>query len=96
MNGRSPKHSDLESAAYDFRLDLNHLLIRHPADTFIFRCRANPTLELGENDLLVVDRAEPPSAESLVVTQKGRNFFVGPHSKSSLVWGVVTFHIRKT
>jgi hypothetical protein len=96
MNGRSPEYSDLESAAYDFRLDLNHILTRHPADTFIFRCRANPALELSDDDLLVVDRAEVPQAGSLVVTQKGRQFFVGPFSRPSLVWGVVTFYIRKT
>lgn len=51
-------------------LDLNELLIQHPAATFFFRVDADSAgdSELKSGDILVVDRSREPVDRSLAVT----------------------------
>jgi DNA polymerase V len=51
------------------RLDLNALLIRHPAATFLLRAKGEDSKNLGicSGDILVVDRSIQPGDNALVV-----------------------------
>jgi len=51
------------------KLDLNALLIRHPAATFLLRARGEDARDTGirSGDLLVVDRSVQPGENVLVV-----------------------------
>ena len=53
----------------DKKLDLNELLIRHPAATFFVRVAGESMIQAGihSGDILVVDRAQEPRSESVVV-----------------------------
>jgi DNA polymerase V len=50
-------------------LDLNELLVRHPAATFFVRAYGDSMKDAGihSGDILVVDRAEEPKPECIVV-----------------------------
>jgi DNA polymerase V len=61
----SPVSAGFPSPADDYidaKLDLNELLVHHPAATFFTRVNGNSMIEAGifHNDLLVVDRSETP------------------------------------
>jgi DNA polymerase V len=60
----SPADDYLES-----ELDLNELLIQHPAATFFVRLAGDSMVNAGlfDGDILVVDRAEPASHGRIVV-----------------------------
>lgn len=68
----TPVPAGFPSPADDFverRLSLDKHLIRHPASTFLLRVSGDCLAGAGvhDGDLLVVDRAAPPSTGSLVV-----------------------------
>src|SRR6187200_1635266 len=60
----SPADDYIES-----KLDLNDLLVPHPAATFFTRVNGNSMIEAGifHEDLLIVDRAETPGDGCVVV-----------------------------
>lgn len=53
----------------DQELDLNDLLIKHPAATFFLRVSGDSMLKAGihHNDILVVDRSLSPSSGKIVI-----------------------------
>ena len=53
----------------DKKLDLNELLIRHPSATFFVRVAGESMIQAGihSGDILIVDRAQEPRSESVVV-----------------------------
>ena len=87
----------------DEPLDLNELLIRHPAATFFFRVRGDSLKAEGIRDgsLLVVDRSRTPSPGVIVVADwNGERevcrmpaFLDG--GEELVVWGVVTAVITR-
>lgn len=52
-------------------LDLNELLIRHPAATFFIRVKGISMENAGikNNDILIVDRAVPPADNKIVIAR---------------------------
>lgn len=60
----SPAQSELEET-----LDLNELLIQHPAATFFLRVSGSSMINAGihDNDILVVDRSLEPSHGKIVI-----------------------------
>ncbi len=60
----SPADDHLET-----KLDLNHLLIKHPAATFFLRVAGESMIKAGiqSGDLLVVDRAVEPAHNKIVI-----------------------------
>ncbi len=94
----------------DEPLDLNELLVRHPAATFFYRVRGHHLKADGIRDgsVLVVDRSVTPVPGRLVVADRdGERVVCRAPSASSrdrdatfdggglLVWGVVTAIITK-
>ncbi|MEL6795186.1 MAG: S24 family peptidase [Planctomycetota bacterium] len=87
----------------DEPLDLNELLIRHPAATFFFRVRGDSLKAEGIRDgsLLVVDRSRTPGPGVIVVADwngerevcRMPSFLDG--GESLVVWGVVTAVITR-
>lgn len=67
-------------------LDLNDLLLDHPAASFVFRC---------EKDLLIVDRATDPDNGSLVIVRTDKGFAAEIYHGQD-IWGVVTYHLHKS
>lgn len=67
-------------------IDLNDLLLEHPAASFVFRC--------GDADYIVVDRAATPSNNSLVLVERDGSFTVDSYHGQP-VWGVITRLLRK-
>lgn len=68
----SPVRAGFPSPADDYieqQLDLNELVVRHPAATFYVRVRGDSMLGAGihPGDILVVDRALQPACGSVVV-----------------------------
>jgi len=87
----------------DEPLDLNELLIRHPAATFFFRVRGDALAREGIRDgsILVVDRSITPRPDRLVIADWNGEREVC-HMPAFLdggeglqVWGVVTAIITK-
>lgn len=69
------------SPAADFavkRHDLNELLIKHPAATFMWQARGISMIDLGiaDGDVLVVDRALNPKHGDIVVAEVNGDFTV--------------------
>lgn len=62
----------------DEKIDLNELLIKHPAATFFVRVKGKSMKNAGirDGDLLVVDRAEEPKNNSIVVALLNGEFTV--------------------
>lgn len=60
----SPADDDLED-----RIDLNELLIKHPAATFFLRVSGSSMIKAGihPNDILVVDRSLEPAHGKIVI-----------------------------
>ena len=63
---------------FDDGLDLNDLVVRHPAATFFVRVEGESMLGAGihPGDMLVVDRAEVPADQSVVVAVLNGDFTV--------------------
>jgi hypothetical protein len=78
----SPEASEASLPA----LDLNDLLLDHPAASFLFRCG---------DDILIVDRAALPNNRSLVLVELASGYSVESYS-GQRTWGVVTYQVRKT
>lgn len=69
-------------------LDLNEMLLDHPAASFIFR--------YGDtDDLLIVDCAAVPDVDSLVIVNTYSQFSVEFYTGQD-TWGVITYHLHKT
>jgi len=68
----------------DKRLDLNEYLIKHPAATFFVRVAGNSMIHAGihSGDILIVDRAEEPKNNSIIVALLDREFTVKRIRKS--------------
>ena len=87
----------------DEPLDLNALLIRHPAATYFYRVRGDALIHEGIRDgsILVVDRSVTPRAGSLVVADFNgeRDVLRMPAfldgGESLEIWGVVTAIITR-
>lgn len=79
-------------------LDLNGLLIKHPAATFFFKVEGkDPKLKLDTGDLLIVDRSLNPTYQQLVLTvQEGEIRIQKFCTTVSEIWGVITHIIHKT
>lgn len=60
----SPADDDIEA-----KLDLNELLIKHPAATFFLRVSGSSMIHAGihDNDILIVDRSVPPAHGKIVI-----------------------------
>ncbi|HSX12712.1 MAG TPA: S24 family peptidase [Rhabdochlamydiaceae bacterium] len=82
-------------------LDLNALVIDHPAATFFMRMSGDALRAEGifSGDLLVVDRSLTPKQNQLVVAIVADELTVmrlQQKEKALQIWGVVTYVIRKT
>lgn len=79
-------------------LNLNSLLIKHPAATFLFKVDGkDPKLKLDSGDILVVDRSLNPGYQQLVLALRDGEIRIQKFCTTiSEVWGVVTHIIHKT
>jgi hypothetical protein len=80
------------------QLDVRTFLILHPLSTFFFHLeRAVPSERLIPGDVLVVDRAESPQINSLVLGTIEGEFKVcrGSAAEGVEVWGVVISMMRR-
>ncbi len=64
--------------ALEMTLDLNHLLVKHPAATFFVRVSGDSMIQAGihSGDLLVVDRALEPTHNKIVIAAINGEFTV--------------------
>lgn len=74
MNKKIPVSTRFHSWAendFSLSLDLNELVIKHPAATFFVRVKGDAMLDAGicSNDILVVDRALAISNHKLIVAR---------------------------
>ena len=62
----------------EMSLDLNELLIQHPAATFFVRVQGESMQDAGirNGDILIVDRALPPADGKIVIATVGGEFTV--------------------
>lgn len=85
-------------------LDLNRLLIRHPAATFFFRFSGHDGSHLGvqNGDLLIIDRATDPERDRLLLVEQDgdwalcRGSDLNTFAQTLRVWGVVTWVLRRS
>lgn len=82
-------------------LDLNELLVTHPAATFFVRAQGDSMQNAGifSEDILVVDRALEPKEGTIVVAILNGEFTLKRVLKKDTeyqIWGVVTYVIHKT
>jgi len=87
---------------FEKALDLDTLLIHHPAATFYVKVEGNAMEKEGilVGDILIVDRALTPKPQGFVVAiiegefrmQRWKELQKKPHIQ---VWGVVTYVIHK-
>lgn len=82
-------------------LDLNQLIVDHPAATFFMRMSGDSMLRQGifNGDLLVVDRSLDPKPGSIVIGVVDGELSVirlSGKEKELQVWGIVTHVIHKT
>jgi DNA polymerase V len=83
-------------------LDLNRLLIRSPASTFLFRLRGHNWENFGifDDDIAIIDRALGARANDLVVwwAEDTDTFAISKYKRLEpgvTVWGVVTTVIHQ-
>lgn len=76
-------HTGFPNPALDSRqrgrplaLDLNHLLIRRPSSTYLFRISGHAWADQGvyDGDVAIVDRAQALQPSSLVITWRASGF----------------------
>lgn len=79
-------------------LDLNHLLIKNPSSTFLFRINGHAYSDQGiyDGDLVVVNRALTAKPGSLIVVWESTGFKLcrWPNQDLSDNWGVISAVIR--
>lgn len=83
----------------DASIDLNELLVRHPAATVFMRIESSRYIRAGiyPGDLLVVDRSLSPEHAAVVVRECEGQFVLGPAAgvaEGAVVCGVVTHVIH--
>jgi Peptidase S24-like len=96
-------HTGFPNPALDAQLDtldLNKLLIRHPAGTYFMRIAGNDWSAQGifDGDVAIIDRVLNPQANDLTIWWQGESFVIGPKHKLPLDtphWGVVTSVIHQ-
>ncbi|MDF1544821.1 MAG: S24 family peptidase [bacterium] len=105
-NIRHSRVTGFPSPADDFlegRLDLNELLVEHPAATFYMRVEeSNVDLAVVREDILIIDRSLEPVGGNLVVAISDGELCLHRFSSSESVseglevWGVVRAVIHPT
>lgn len=98
-------HAGFPNAAggsHDKILDLNRLLVPHPAATFLMELDSNDWKDRGmfAGDIIIVDRSLKPANDDLIIWWEGEDFIFGEKKdvpKSTPAWGVVSsvIHRRK-
>ena len=85
-------------------LDLNRLIIQHPASTFYMQVEGNRNKEMNifDGDILVVDRSIKPKVDSVVISSNSDELEVSSFKQMQAkkipnedFWGVVINLIRK-
>lgn len=81
-------------------LNLNKLLIKNGASTFMMRVRGDDWQSLGiwHDDIALVDRAVRPQRNDIAIGIHEGNFLMGhlpAMPKQAIVWGVVTTIIHQ-
>jgi DNA polymerase V len=81
-------------------LDLNHLLIRRPASTYMFRVAGHQWSDQGvcDGDVAVVERRPFGQPNDLVVSWQGNGFGLSRRrglGAEAPIWGVVTAVIHQ-
>ena len=76
-------------------LDLNRLLIKHPAATYLMRLDSNEWSDRGmfAGDIIIVDRSLDPKKQDTVIWGDGEQFAIGSLKavpKDTEIWGTVT------
>ena len=78
-------------------LDLNELVVEHPAATFFVRVEGDGFETIQSGDILVVDRSLTPRVGSLVIAVVDDAFeLTRVKSKEIYVWGVVSYVVHCT
>ncbi|HSW66543.1 MAG TPA: S24 family peptidase [Bacillota bacterium] len=98
-------HTGFPNPATDSRLsglDLNTLLIRHGASTYMFRVQGNEWEGAGvfEGDVAIVDRALDPKKRDVVLgwDEDRGEFIITPYASlpaAARLWGVITATIHE-
>ncbi len=100
-------HSGFPNPATDRRrhldqalaLDLNQLIVKRPASTYLFKITGHNFSDQGiyDGDIAVIDRAAGAGPNDLVVVWQDNSFNLVRHHRLSEYahWGVVTSLIRK-
>jgi SOS-response transcriptional repressor LexA len=83
-------------------LDLNKLLIRHGASTYMFRVRGNDWEGAGvfDDDVAIIDRALDPRKNDVVLwwNESAGEFSISKYAampKEAALWGVITATIHQ-
>jgi DNA polymerase V len=96
--------SGFPSPAEDYlkpTLDLNAHLISRPAATFFMRVRSNevPRHGIFHNDILIVDKAEPLTHNSIAIAIVDGDLLIVPFhrlkKREAQIWGVATAVIHR-
>lgn len=82
---KTPSVEGAMPSPYLTPIDLNDLLLDHPAASFIF--------EVGD-DLAIADRAANPTEGGLVIVEAGRDFFAEPYHGQQ-VFAVITYILHR-
>lgn len=98
-------HTGFPNPAIDGRLaalDLNQLLIRHAASTYMFRVRGHEWEGAGvfDGDIAIIDRALDPRKNDVVLwwSEGGGEFSISKHAampEQATLWGVITATIHQ-
>lgn len=96
-------HAGFPNPGEDSRLgnlDLNQLLVKYPASTFLFEVDGGEWESIGifSGDVAVIDRALEIHKTDVVVWWRGSEFAISNASKlpaSANVWGIVTAVIHR-
>ena len=83
-------------------LDLNRLLVQHPASTYMYRVRGNEWESGGvfDGDIAIVDRALDPRQNDVVLwwDDASGEFAISTYKtmpKTATTWGVITATIHQ-
>lgn len=96
-------HTGFPNPAIDatrHELDLNRLLIRHHAGTYMMRIEGNDWASSGifDGDIAIVDRVLTPHTNDTIIWWYDGDFVISPRSRmrpEATVWGVVTATIHQ-